>query len=163
MLNFSKVIALALTSLIFYSASISTLSKLALAGEPIIDRNCRYHERTQAVFKKIPPGNQARVLSTSHFQVNNQKYALQLLKFPNSTGVLCLRKPNARLPQRLRDVSIIQDKVIEKIEKDPSRPATYIVTVRGEQAEDILRTAYRLNLTNPDQPKVTPLIRVYKK
>ncbi|MCC5636468.1 hypothetical protein LC593_11465 [Nostoc sp. CHAB 5844] len=162
MLNFSKVIALALISLSFYDVSISTLSKHAFAGEPIIDRNCRYHERTKEVFQKIPLQNQARVLMTSFFQVNNQKYTLQLLNFPNSTGVLCLRRPNARLLQRLKDVAIIQDKVIEKVEKDPYRPANYIVTVKGEKTEDILRTAYRLNLTNPNQPKVTPIIRVYK-
>lgn len=195
MLNFSKVIALALTSLSFYSISISILSKPAFAGEPIIDRNCRYHERTKEVFQKIPPENQANTSLTSSFEVNNQKYALQLLKFPNSTGVLCLWKPNAlqpqkallnheimglnlkrifnsfncqfipdlcNAPQRLKNVSIIQDKVIEKIEKDASKPATYIVTVRGEKTEDILSTAYRLNLINPNQPKVTPLIIVYK-
>jgi hypothetical protein len=90
MLDFSKVIALALTSLSFYDIGVSTLSKSALAGEPIIDRNCHRHERTQEVFRQIPPQNQARILMTSSFQVNNQKYALQLLKFPNSTGVLCL-------------------------------------------------------------------------
>ncbi|MBD2208443.1 hypothetical protein H6G64_01795 [Calothrix sp. FACHB-156] len=163
MLTFSKVTALALTSLSFYGVSISTLSTSAMAGEPIIDRNCRYHQRTRKVFRQIPPRNQARVLSTSHFQVNNQKYALQLLKFPNSTGVLCLWKLNARLPERLRNVSIIQDKVIEKLEKHPDQPGTYIVTVKGDESGDILNTAYRLNLTNPEQPKVTPLIRVYKK
>ena len=162
MLDFSKVIALALTSLSFYGIGVSKLSKSALAGEPIIDRNCRRHERTREVFHQIPPQNQAKILTTFSFQVNNQKYALQLLKFPNSTGVLCLWKPNARLPQRLKDVSIIQDKVIEKFEKDPSRPANYIITVKSEKMEDILKTAYRLNLTNPNQPKVTPLVRVYK-
>ncbi|BAY88543.1 MULTISPECIES: hypothetical protein [unclassified Tolypothrix] len=163
MLNFYKVTALALTSLSFYSVSISTLSTSALAGEPIIDRNCRYHVRTQEVLRQIPQRNQARVLSTSQFQVNNQKYVLQLLKFPNSKGVLCLWKPHARLPERLRDVSIIQDKVIGKLEKHPKQPATYIVTVKGDESGDILNTAYRLNLTNPEKPKVTPLIRVYKK
>ncbi|MBD2246603.1 hypothetical protein [Nostoc sp. FACHB-888] len=163
MLNFSKVLALALTSLSFYTASIPTFLKPALAGEPIIDRNCHRHERTQAVFQKIPPQNQARILLTSPFKVNNQKYALQLLKFPNSTGVLCLWKPNDRLPQRLKSLSMIQDKVIEKVERDASHPGTYIVTVRGEKAEDILTRAYRLNLTNPNQPKATLLVRVYKK
>jgi len=162
MLNFCKVTALTLTSLSFYGISVSTLSKAALAGEPIIDRNCRRHERTQKVFQQIPPQNQATILMTSSFQINNQKYALQLLKFSNSTGVLCLWKPNTRLPQRLEGVSIIQDKVIEKVEKDPSRLANYIITVKGEKTEDILRTAYRLDLTNPDKPKVTPLVRVYK-
>ncbi|MBD2683322.1 MULTISPECIES: hypothetical protein [Nostoc] len=194
--NLFKTIAFALISSGFYSASILTLSKPAFAGEPIIDKNCRYHERTQEVFQKIPPQNQAIISQTSHFQVNNEKYALQLLKFPNSTGVLCLWHPNAprpqrallndernwfnlegifnsfncqfmphlcNVPQRLKNVSILQDKEIEKIEKDASQPATYIVTVRGEKTEDILRTAYRLNLINPNQPKVIPLIRVYKK
>jgi hypothetical protein len=194
--NFSKIIAFTLTGLSFYGASILTLSKPAFAGEPIIDKNCRSHERTQEVFQKIPPQNQAIISQTSHFQVNHEKYALQLLKFPNSTGVLCLWHPNAlqpqrallndernwfnlegifnsfngqfiphlcNVPQRLKNVSMIQDKVIEKFEKDADQPATYIVTVRGDKTEDILRTAYRLDLTNPYQPKAIPLIRVYKK
>lgn len=163
MLTFSQATALALTSLSLYGVSISTLSTSVIAGEPIIDRNCRYHVRTQEVLRQIPQRNHARVFSTSQFQVNNQKYVLQLLKFPNSTGVLCLWKPHTRLRQRLKDVSIIQDKVIEKLEKHPDQPATYIVTVKGDESGDILNTAYRLNLTNPEQPKVTPLIRVYKK
>jgi len=163
MLNLSKVLTLALTSLTFVSVGISTLAKHTLAGEPIIDRNCRYHKRTPEVFKKIPRQHQATVLKTSSFQVNNQKYALQLLKFPNSTGFFCFWKPNARMPQRLNNVAIIQDKIIEKFEKDTSRPANYIVTVKGEKTEDVLRTTYRLNLTNPNQPKVTPIIRIYKK
>lgn len=163
MLNLYKVLTLALTSLTFVSVGILTLPKPTLAGEPIIDRNCHYHKRTPEVFKKIPPQHQATVLKTSFFQINNQKYALQLLKFPNSTGFFCFRKPNARMPQRLNNVAIIQDKIIEKFEKDTSRPANYIVTVKGEKTEDILRTTYRLNLTNPNQPKVTPIIRVYKK
>ncbi|HIK05094.1 MAG TPA: hypothetical protein IGS40_10320 [Trichormus sp. M33_DOE_039] len=162
MLNFFKVISLTLTSLSFYSASISILSKTAFAGEPIIDRNCQYHQRTQAVFQKIPLRNRAKILLTSTFQVNHQKYTLQLLQFPNSTSVLCLRQANALLPQRLKNVSIIQDKVIEKIEKETAKTAIYIVTVRGEKTGDILRTTYRLNLTNPHQPKVTPLVIVYK-
>lgn len=160
--NFSKVIALALTGLSFWGASISILSQPALSGEPIIDRNCGYHVRTPEVLKKIPPQNRATVLNTSLFQVNNQKYTLQLLQFPNSKSVLCLWQPNARLPQKLKDAAIIQDKLIEKLEKDAYRPANYIVTVRGEKSEDILTTTYRLNLTNPNQPKVTPIIRVYK-
>lgn len=163
MRNISKVIALALTSFSFASASISTLSNPVSAGEPIIDRNCNRHKRTPEVFRKIPRQNQAIIVQSSHFQVNNQKYTLQLLKFPNSTNVLCLWKPNKRLPERLKNVSIIQDKVIEKVGKDTSRPATYIITVKGEKTEDILNTAYRLDLTNPNQPKLTPLIRVYKK
>ncbi|AFY41602.1 hypothetical protein [Nostoc sp. PCC 7107] len=162
MLNLSKVITLILISSSFCSASISTLSKPVLAGEPIIDKNCRRHQRTQAVFQKIPPQNQARIFMTSPFQINNQKYTLQLLKFPNSTGVLCFWKYNDRSPKRLNDIAIIQDKVIEKIEKHPSLTANYIVIVKGEKNEDILRTTYRLNLINPYQPKVTPIIRIYK-
>ncbi|RCJ18039.1 hypothetical protein A6S26_29185 [Nostoc sp. ATCC 43529] len=160
--NFSKIIAFTLTSVGFYSASILLL-KPVFAGEPIIDKNCQYHQRTQETFQKIPPQNQGKTFQTSAFQVNNQKYALQLLKFPNSTGVLCLWKPNARRLERLADLSVIQDKVIEKIEKDVSKPANYIVTVRGDKTEEILKTIYRLNLTNPNQPQLTPLIRVYKK
>lgn len=161
MLNFSKLIALTLTTCSFAVFTLSTLSKPILAGLPIIDRNCRYHKRTGELVQKTPPQNQGTVLLGSPFRVNNQKYTLHLVKFPNSRGVLCLWQGNTSPPQRLKGVSMIQDKVIEKIEKDPSQLATYIVTVRGEKDEDILRTGYRLNLTNPNKPKVTQLIRVY--
>ncbi|MBD2446189.1 hypothetical protein H6G76_03260 [Nostoc sp. FACHB-152] len=163
MLNYSKFIAFTLTSFSFYTASVSILLKPAFAGEPIIDRNCNRHERTPEVFRKILPQNQAVILQSSHFKVNNQKYTLQLLKFPNSTNVLCLWKPNKRLPERLKNVSIIQDKVIEKVGRENLQTANFIITVKGKKTEDILNTAYKLDLTNPNQPKLTPLIRVYKK
>jgi hypothetical protein len=163
MLNYSKFLALTLTTFSFCTASVSTLSKPASAGEPIIDRNCNFHERTPEGFRNIPPQNQATIVQSSHFKVNNQRYTLQLLKFPNSTNVLCLWKPNQRLPERLKNVSIIQDKVIEKVGRQNLQTANFIITVKGEKTEDILNTAYRLDLTNPNQPKLTPLIRVYKK
>jgi hypothetical protein len=163
MLNSSKVVALAVTSLSLSTASISILSNTAFAGEPIIDRNCYFHERTPEGFRQIPPQDQATIVQSSHFKVNNQKYTLQLLKFPDSTNVLCLWKPNKRLPERLKNVSIIQNKVIEKVGRNNLQTANFIITVKGEKTEDILNTAYRLDLTNPNQPKLTPLIRVYKK
>ncbi|BAY08046.1 hypothetical protein [Calothrix sp. NIES-2098] len=158
-----KPIACSLTGLILFTLGIEILSKPVAAGEPIIDKNCQYHERTQEIVKKIPPQSRGTVYWTSSFDVNNQKYILQVLKFPNSRSVFCLWQPQKLIPQRLVQAQLIQDRLIEKVEKDSSQKANYIVTVRGEKNENILRTSYRLNLTNPNQPKVTPIIAVYKR
>jgi hypothetical protein len=156
-----KIIAFSLTGLSLFTGSMEMLSTPVTAGEAIRDNRCQYHIRTQEVFRKIPPQNRGTVFLTSGFDVNNQKYFLQVLKFPNSTSVFCLVKPNSP-PQRLNQAQFIQDKLIEKIEKDSSRKANYIVTIRGDKNEKILKALYRLNLTNPNQPKVTPRIVMYK-
>lgn len=163
MLYWLKPIALSLTGLSLFAGSITILSKPVAAGEPIIDYNCRFHEITSENVKKISPQSRGTVFLTSGFEFNKQKYVLQVLKFPNSRGVFCLWQPNSRIPQRLRKVQLIQDKLIEKVQKDSSRSANYIVTVRGDKNEDFLRTHYRLNLTNPNRPEVTPIIVVYKR
>ncbi|WP_242039664.1 hypothetical protein [Anabaena sphaerica] len=97
------------------------------------------------------------------FQVNNQRYYLRMLRFPDSTGVFCLGIPNKQLPKRLINAELIQNKLIEKFEQDASQPTNYIVTVKGSKNENILRTTYRLNLSNPQQPKLTKILVVYKR
>ncbi|WP_242045456.1 MULTISPECIES: hypothetical protein [unclassified Calothrix] len=156
-----KYIGLGLTNLSLLTASIAIISKPINAGEPIIDNNCQYHVRTPEVFRKIPPQKRGTIYLTSAFDVNRQKYFLQVYKFPNSTGVFCLATFNAQ-PQKLKQSQLIQDKIIEKVAKDSSRKANYIVTVRGGINDDFLRIHYRLNLSNPNQPKVTPIIIIYK-
>jgi hypothetical protein len=163
MLYWLKPIALSLTGLSLFIGSIASLLKPVAAGEQIIDKNCHFHVRTGEIVNKIPPQNRGTVFLTSGFEVKNQKYILQVLQFPNSRGVFCLWQPNSSIPQRLGKVQLIQDKLIEKVQKDYSHPANYIVTVRGDKNEDFLRTHYRLNLINPNQPEVTPIIVVYKR
>lgn len=174
MFYYLKPIAWSLTSLSLFTLSMEILSKPVAAGEPIIDKNCQFHERTQEIFNKIPSQSRGTVYWISSFEVNNQKYILQVLKFPNSRSVFCLWQPNSLIfqrlwqpqkliSQRLAQAQIIQDRLIEKVEQDSSRKANYIVIVRGDKNENILRTSYRLNLTNPNRPEVTPIIVVYKR
>ena len=156
-----KSIAFSVTGLSLLAANMAMPLKPVTAGEPIIDNNCKYHERTQEVFRKIPPQNRGQIYLTSRFDINKEKYFLQIWKFPNSRSVFCLVKPNS-LPQKLQKAQLIQDKLIEKFGKDSSRKANYIVTVRGDKDDNFLKVHYRLDLTNPNQPKVTPIIVVYK-
>lgn len=156
-----KSLRLSLTGLSLLIATISIILKPVNAGEPIIDNNCQYHVRTPEVFRKIPPQKRGTIYLTSAFDVNRKKYFLQVYKFPNSTGVFCLATFNAQ-PQKLKKSQLIQDKIIEKVAKDPSRNAIYIVTVRGGKNDEFSRVHYRLNLSNPNQPKVTPIITIYK-
>jgi hypothetical protein len=135
----------------------------SLAGEPILDRNCRYHERSREVFIKIPPQNQGSVFSTLFFKVKNNKHILQVWKFPDNSGILCLFIPDSQLPIKINNAQLIQDKLIEKVEKDPGNINHFIVSIKGKKNENILRTSYRLNLSNPKQPKVSRMIIVYKK
>jgi hypothetical protein len=134
-----------------------------MAGEPILDRNCRYHERTRENFKKIPPENRATIYFTSGFNVGKQQYFLQVLKLPNSTSVFCLVNPNTKTNQKISKLQLIQDKKIEKIEKFPDKPATYIVRAEGDKNENVFRVIYKLNLSNPYEPKLSPLIKIYNK
>ncbi|WP_413175790.1 hypothetical protein [Anabaena azotica] len=134
-----------------------------MSGEPIIDRNCRFHERKRETFKNITPQNRGIIWLTKQFKINNQRYYLQVLKFPDSTGVFCMGIANKDLPKKLINSELIQNKLIEKVEQDTNQPSDYIVTVKGSKNKNILRTIYRLNLSNPQQPKLTPILRVYKR
>src|SRR5689334_15621149 len=101
MLNHLKFITLSLINLSFFIVSLAIFSSPVIAGEGIIDKNCRYHNRTREIFQKIPPQHQGRILSTFIFELNRQKYYLQVLKFPNNTNVFCLLTPNSRTLKRL--------------------------------------------------------------
>lgn len=159
MLSRANLVALSLTGLSFVTVNMATV----IAGEPIIDRNCRLYQRKPETISKIPPENQGTVYFTSSFKANNQKYFLQVLKFPDSTRVFCLLGTNQQTNQRLTLLNFIQDKQIEKVEKLASQEAKYIVIVKGNNDEDVFRTFYKLNLSNPNQPQITTLVQLYKK
>ncbi len=95
-----KLLIFSLTGLSLFAGSMASLSKPVAAGEPIIDKNCHPHKRTPENVKRITPQSRGTVFLTSGFDFNNQKYVLQVLKFPNSRGVFCLWQPNSRIPQR---------------------------------------------------------------
>ncbi|MBK1990130.1 hypothetical protein A0J48_021815 [Sphaerospermopsis aphanizomenoides BCCUSP55] len=163
MFKLSKFISGNLASLTLCSIFIGILSKPVISGEPIMDRNCGLNERTNENFKKLTPQNRGYIWLTKDFKFNNQKYYLQVYRFPDHTGVFCLGIVNKHLPKRLINAEILQNKLIEKVDRDTSQQNHYIVTVKGNKNEDFLRTTYRLNLSNPQNPKVTPIIKVYKK
>jgi hypothetical protein len=161
MLKLSKLIAGNLASVTLCFTMIGILSKPAISGTPIMDRNCGFNDRTPETFKKLTPQNRGDIWLTKDFKFNNQRYYLQLHRFPDNTSVLCLGSAN-KLPKKLKNAEILQNKLIEKVERDKSKINHYIVTVKGGKNEDFLRTTYRLNLSNPQNPKVTPILIVYK-
>lgn len=161
-MKLSKFIAGNLATLTLCSTFVVTLSKPVISGEPIMDRNCGFNERTKETFTKLTPQNRGYIWLTNHFKSNNRSYYLQVYTFPDNTGVFCLGI-GRQLPKRLKNAEILQNKLIEKFEQDKSKLNHYIVTVKGNKNEDFLRTTYRLNLSNPQNPKVTPILRVYKK
>ncbi|MBD2343775.1 hypothetical protein [Anabaena subtropica] len=160
--DLAKNIVLNLTNFSLCCSYIAIATNPVAAGEPIIDSKCRYHQRTPETFRKIPPQNRATIYFTSGFQANKQKYFLQVLKLPNATGVFCLFSSNYQKNRKITKVQLIQDKQIEKVEKLSDQAATYIITVKGDKNENIFRAFYKLNLSNPHQPKLTPLIKIYK-
>jgi hypothetical protein len=162
-MNLSKFITLNLTGLTLIIATISIGSDPAISGEPIRDRNCQFHDPTKENYQKITPQNRGKSWLTKMFQVNNQRYYLRMLRFPDSTGVFCMGIANKQLPKRLINAELIQNKLIEKFEQDASQATNYIVKVKGGKNENFLRTTYRLNLNNPQQPKLTKILVVYKR
>ncbi|MBC1255536.1 hypothetical protein, partial [Trichormus variabilis] len=106
--------------------------------------------------------SRATIYFTSGFNANKQKYFLQVLKLPNSTGIFCLFNTNSQKTKKITETQMIQNKQIEKVEKLSDQAATYIVTVKGNKDENIFRAFYKLNLSNPYRPKITPIIKIYK-
>ncbi|BAT52388.1 hypothetical protein NOS3756_13230 [Nostoc sp. NIES-3756] len=163
MYKLSKNSVSALTIFSLYCSNLAIFTNPVMAGEPILDRNCRHHARTPENFKKFPPQNRATIYFTSGFNAGKQKYFLQVLKFPNSTSVFCLINPKTKTNQKINKIQLIQDKKIEKIEKFPDKQATYIVRAEGDKNENVFRVIYKLNLSNPYEPKLSPLIKIYNK
>ncbi|ABA20490.1 conserved hypothetical protein [Trichormus variabilis ATCC 29413] len=162
MLKLSSNIVLNLTIIGLFSSYIAIFTTPVIAGEAIIDRNCRYHRRTPQNIQKIPLQSRATIYFTSGFNANKQKYFLQVLKLPNSTGIFCLFNTNSQKTKKITETQMIQNKQIEKVEKLSDQAATYIVTVKGNKDENIFRAFYKLNLSNPYRPKITPIIKIYK-
>ncbi|BAB74745.1 hypothetical protein ACN23B_15280 [Anabaena sp. FACHB-709] len=162
MFKFPINIVLNLTIIGLFSSYIAIFTNPVIASEAIIDKNCRYHRRTPQNIQKIPPKSRATVYFTSGFNANKQKYFLQVLKLPNSTGIFCLFSTNSQKAKKIPETQLIQNKQIEKVEKLSEQAATYIVTVKGNKNENIFRAFYKLNLSNPYRPEMTPIIKIYK-
>ncbi|MBD2252120.1 hypothetical protein [Nostoc parmelioides] len=162
MFKFSINIVLNLTIIGLFFSYVATFTNPVIAGEAIIDKNCRYHRRTPQNMQKIPPQSRATIYFTSRFNANKEKYFLQVLKLPNSTGVFCLFSTNSQKTKKITETQLIQNKQIENVEKLSDQAATYIITVKGNKHENIFRAFYKLNLSNPYHPKMTPIIRIYK-
>ncbi|BCL35050.1 hypothetical protein [Nostoc sp. MS1] len=163
MLKLSKKSVSTLTIFSLYCINLVIFTNPVMAGEAILDRNCRYYVRTPENLKKVPPQNRATVYFTSGFNTGKQKYFLQVLKFPNSTSVFCLVNPHTKTNQKINKIQLIQDKKIEKIENFPDKPASYIVRAEGDKKENLFRVIYQLNLSNPYDPKLSPLVKIYNK
>lgn len=119
------------------------------ANEIYIDKNCRRNQQ-------IPQIEKFTIFSTNEFTANGQKYLFYAGRYQDGAVLFCISKPNFNEPKVL-NAEKIQRQFIDKIVRNPNNKTAFIIAVRNGNGPGATTTNYRLDLSNPDRPKVTSL------
>lgn len=118
------------------------------ANEIYIDKDCRQNQQLQ--FDKFT------VFNRNEFTANGQKYWFYAGRYQDGAVIFCISKPNFIQPKIL-NAEKIQRQFIDKIARDPNNKTAFIIAVRNGNGPGATTTNYRLDLSNPDRPKLTSL------
>lgn len=119
------------------------------ANEIYIDKNCRPNQQLTQLERYT-------IFSRNEFTTNGQKYLFYSARYQDGGVILCISKPNFNQPKPL-DQPKIQANFIDKIVRDPNNKTAFIIAVRNGNGPGATATNYRLDLSNPDRPKLTSL------
>ena len=119
------------------------------ANEIYIDKNSRRNQQ-------LPQIEKFTIFSTNEFTANGQKYLFYAGRYQDGAVLFCVSKPNFN-QQKVLNAEKIQRQFIDKIVRDPNNKTAFIIAVRNGNCPGATTTNYRLDLSNPDRPKVTSL------
>ncbi|MEG4283302.1 PPC domain-containing protein [Microcoleus sp. A006_D1] len=119
------------------------------ANEIYIDKNCRRNQQ-------LPQIERYTIFSRNEFTTNGQKYWFYAARYQDGAALFCISQPNFNQPKVL-NAEKIQRQFIDKIARNPNNKTAFIIAVREGNGLDVPVTNYGLDLSNVDQPKVTPL------
>lgn len=149
MTSLSKFGTVALTGLSLFAGILLSLSNSAVAGEVVLDDQCRPNQRLQAP-------DRAFVNYQSEFRANRQSYWFSAARYQDGAVILCISKPNFKEVKPL-NTGQLQNQFIRKIVKAPNTNSVFLITVAEGNGSSVPLTEYRLNLSNPNKPVVTRL------
>ncbi len=118
------------------------------ANEIYIDKDCRRNQQLQV--------DKFTIFNTNEFTANGQKYLFYAGRYQDGAVIFCISKPNFSQPKVL-NAEKIQRQFIDKIVGDPNNKTAFIIAVRNGNGPGATTINYRLDLSNPDRPKVTSL------
>lgn len=144
MLGFNKLITISLTTLSLLSCTNLFSLKPVAAEEIYLDKSCSLNQR-------LPKNEKFLVFYKSEFRVNSQNYWLSAARYQDGGAILCISKPDFKQASRVNDFPIA---FISTIAKNPNRNEVFIVTVREGNGLNVPITVYRLDITNPNRPRV---------
>lgn len=151
MTDVKQSLAISVLTLSILTGSLVSFSKSVIAGEVLVDNRCRRNSR-------LPHSEGALVNYQSKFKAYFQSYWLSAARYQDGTYILCLSKSDFKEPKPL-NASQLQNQFIRKIVKSPNRNTVFVVTVAEGNGSRVPLTEYQLNLSNPNQPRVTRLRR----
>lgn len=149
MASVKQNLTISVLTLSILAGSLISFSKPVIAGEVLVDKRCRRNSR-------LPDSEGALVNYQSKFKAYFQSYWLSAARYQDGTYILCLSKPDFKEPKPL-NASQIQNQFIRKIVKTSNSNTVFIVTVAEGNGSRVPLTEYHLNLSNPNQPRVTRL------
>ncbi|MEG3937890.1 MULTISPECIES: hypothetical protein [unclassified Microcoleus] len=119
------------------------------ANATYIDKNCNLNQQ-------LAPLERYTIFSREEFTTNRKKYWFYAARYQDGASLFCISERIFIRPQVL-NVEKIQRQFIDKVVRDPKNPTGFIITVRGGNGPGATTTNYRLDLSNVDRPKLTPL------
>lgn len=117
-------------------------------NEIYIDKDCRQNQQLQI--------DKFTVFNQNEFTANDQKYWFYAGRYQDGAVLFCISKPNFSQPKVL-NAEKIQRQFIDKIVRDTNNKTAFIIAVRNGNGPGATATNYRLDLSNPDRPKLTSL------
>lgn len=149
MASVKQSLTISVLTLSILTGSLVSFSKSVIAGEVLVDNRCRRNSR-------LPNSEGALVNYQSEFKTYFQRYWLSAARYQDGAYILCLSKPDFKEPKPL-NASQLQNQFIRKIVKASNSNTVFIVTVAEGNGSRVPLTEYHLNLSNPNQPRVTRL------
>lgn len=144
MVNLSKLITISLTTLSLLNCTILFSLKPAEAEQIYLDKNCMQNQRLPQIEKFL-------VFYKSEFRANSQNYLLSAARYQDGAAILCISRPDFKQARAVNEIPIA---FISSIVKDTNRNEVFIVTVREGNGLNVPITVYRLDVTNPNRPRV---------
>lgn len=144
LLGFNKLITISLTTLSLLSCTNLFSLKPVAAQEIYLDKSCSLNQR-------LPQDDKFLVFYKSQFRANNQNYWFSAARYQDGVAILCISRPDFKQASIVKNFPL---SFISDIAKDPNRNGLFVVTVLEGNGRNVPITVYRLDITNPNRPKV---------
>ncbi|WP_427158914.1 hypothetical protein ACQFX9_23520 [Aliinostoc sp. HNIBRCY26] len=120
-----------------------------IAQEIYIDSNCQRNQR-------LEESDRFTLTYKAEFQTQGKTYWLYSGQYIDGSPVVCISRPGFREAKPV-NLQQLQSGYVDKISKDPRNRTAFLVTVRYGNGSNVPTTQYRLNLSAPNQPRITRL------